>query len=186
MKIILIIVGCLVALPGLAIVYALTVLGYNSYRLGQEAKTNAAYLNEITIITGKPTLATAEPNGDGLTGTSSPAKARFEVSDSLSSLYTDVKQNLSKVGYTMDNRFVSNEGQHYITNSIVVKATKGKATIIVRFYLEKELACDSRRTVKSACYYPESIPLESTTLYSLPIKQILVNYDPKEDPSYLF
>ena len=187
LKITLIIVGVLVTIPIVLAVYVFGGLAYRSYSLEEQAKTNATYLNNLQLLTGQKTQATARPNGDALTGSSAPATARFTASGKLSDSYVDIARNLGTAGYTVEPEFRSNDtAGNSLVSTVTIRALKDSKNIVVRFHLNTTIQCDLKSNDKTPCYYPKGTRLENTMLYTQTIKEIVVTYDPTEDPSYIF
>lgn len=149
---------------------------YSFSYLRIEAWRNKNYLNGIVILEGQKTVSSARPNGDFLTGSSSPAYAEFSVDDSLENLYKSTMANLKDQGYSSDNYAdTSFAGDGF--QKVAVKSTKGSKSIVLEYTFDKKIMCDATNSRQKPCYFDSYKDIYGTGLKDMRISKLKVFYD---------
>ncbi len=146
------------------------------FKLRVEAWRNAKYLSSVIIIEGQKTKATARPNGDALTGSSSPAYAEFDVNDSLQNLYEKTTSNLKSQGYTGDGYAdTSYAGSGF--QRVAIKMVNGTKSIVLEYNFKDKIICDETNRMQKPCYFDAYKDIYGTGLKGNMVTKLKVFYE---------
>jgi hypothetical protein len=148
----------IVGIPLALLMLILSPFIINSIRLELDVFKNERFLNRITILDGRHEAAQAEPNGDALTGSESPAIVRYRVDDTVGNVHREVSQNLSKQGYVVSSEFETfglndtlDEGDSTMVSIISTTATNGKSTLFIAYTLKATYTCPTKYGESQDC-----------------------------------
>ncbi len=139
-----------------------------------EAWQNARYLSGITIVQGQKTKATAQPDGDFLTGSSSPAYAEFKVNGMLEDVHRQTAANLTPLGYRTDGYADTSDTDSGSVRKVAIKMTKGTKSIVLEYNFEKSIICEYNQ---KPCNFDGYVDINSSGLKDTKINMIKVFYD---------
>lgn len=162
-------------------------MGVKDFSLKREASRNENYLNSITILDAQATVSKGEPNGDSITGSSSPARAEFTVDTTFGELYDEVVTNLGEQGYVIEEKF-DTVGEATNTDVIMARFTASKENkyIVFRIYLSEKISCRNKRDepIGEPCYYKRPVTPQTSGLFDKSVIKLAVSYDDDEIPIY--
>ena len=151
-------------------------LFYIFFHLHIEAFMNKNYLNRIVIIDGQKTRASARPDGDILTGSSSPAYAEFDVNDSLQNLYQKTSKNLTSQGYSTDG-YADTSYSSPGYQRVAVKFIKGTKSIVLEYNFKEFITCDRLNYQQKPCAFDGYKDVSGTGLADRQVTKLKVFYD---------
>ena len=194
---------------GLSIVAGFTILflffalplSMNSFNLDREAGTNKNALDNLEIISGTKTESSAEPNGDGLTGSSSPASAKFAVNKSLRDIRQEVSDNITRQGFILNDNLKSNSSPaaadtfdvvqptgNTTVEGIAMLAGKGENALMIRYWFKEKIECSINPgvSISEPCYFERPVTLSTSGLDELQVREVEVIYDDNKNLSYTY
>jgi hypothetical protein len=190
-----------VAVPTMFLLGATGILSINSFGLEREARANKNALDKIEIISGTRTNSSAEPNGDGLTGSSSPASAKFTVNKSLRDIRQEVSDNITRQGFILKDNLKSNSipaaadafdvvqpTGNTTVEGIAMLAGKGENALMIRYWLKEVIECSINPgiSISEPCYFERPVTLSTSGLDELQVREVEVIYDDNKNLSYTY
>ena len=141
-KTILTVILAIVAAPILLLLTILSPLFINEARLQIIAIQSKYALERIEILKGRTAPVSSTPNGDGLTGSDSPAFEEFTVDDTVINIHRQVTESLSSQGFTVSESFAWTGSGNTSVYELDSYAQRGKEGILLRYRLAEEFFCD--------------------------------------------
>ena len=170
-----------VTIKNIIIVFVFFAIGFLVFngaqgRLRIEAWRNQRYLSNLRVVNDQKVKATASPNGDFLTGNSSPAKGALPVQGTLDKLIPEVSKNLQDQGFSISDKFDFLVGNYSNPGGLNLRAWNGNKLLNIQFIFKEQFMCVEGTPIYQLCKFSQPIAVNGSGLTSTQIKEIILKY----------